>query len=403
MNARTILILGVLTVGFGAAAMWSTREKHTAELESGYLYPGLIDKVNDVTKVEVTNKDESYTLQKTQDGWGMAERSGYEVPIDKVREITNQIAFFEILEEKTSTPALYSELSVEDVETPEAGSTRIALTAGSEVVADVLIGKAAVTNDPMAAGSLYVRKTGDQKSYEVKGRLSVSGTAVSLLDTEILKIERERVRSVVTTHPGGERLEMLKDERTDSNLTLQGIPEGREVKYDAVTDTVGSALAYLSFEDVKSAGDVDFDQPQTVTCEYETWDGLRIQVKALNDNETNDYLSLNVSYDPDLREEPATVELPEDVEAPEPPEEDPLKPAEEVQKEAEELQAHFSKWAFKVQGYRAANFRKRMEDMLKELPEEVPATTVDPIEQAVEQAVEAPTEDPGEDPEGGGH
>ena len=404
MNARTILILATVTVGLGAAAMWSSRDKHSADPAAGYLFPGLIEKVNEIVKVEVENKDESYTLQKDGDGWGMTERSGYAVPIEKVREITNQIAYFEILEEKTSTPSLYSKLSVEDVDTPDAGSTRITLSRADGVLADVLIGKPSAMSDPMAPGSLYVRKVGDAQSYEVKGKLNVSGTSVSMLDTEIVKIERERVRRVVTNHPDGERLELLKDERTDANLTVQGIPEGREVKYPAVTDTVGSALAYLNFEDVKKAGEVDLDKPDAVTTEYETWDGLRVQVKTAKHKEM-DYLSLSVSFDPGLRQEPATVEPPEDPENPTPPPaEQPLKPEDEVRKEAEELQAHLSQWVFKVQGYRASNFKKRMSDMLKDLPEEEPpAVEPQPAtepQQPAEDPPAAPTEEPVEQPAG---
>ena len=406
MNARTILILATVTVGLGAAAMWSSRDKHSADPAAGYLFPGLIDRVNEVAKVEVENKDEAYTLAKTDAGWGMVERSGYAVPIDKVREITNQIAYFEILEQKTRTPSLYSKLSVEDVETPDAGSTRITLSdAGGQVLADVLIGKPSAKSDPMAPGSLYVRKAGDAQSYEVKGKLNVSGTSVSMLDTEIVKIERERVRRVITTHPDGERLELVKDERTDANLTVQGIPEGREVKYPAVTDTVGSALAYLNFEDVKKAGEVDFDKPDVVTTEYETWDGLRVQVECVKDKD-NDYLALEVSFDPGLRQEPATVEPPEDPENPAPPAENPLKAEDEVRKEAEELQAHLSQWVFKVQGYRASNFKKRMSDMLQDLPEEEPPVeapaSVEPVAPPAEDPTEKPIEKPLEEPAGGG-
>jgi hypothetical protein len=402
------MILATVTVGLGAAAMWSSRDKHSADPASGYFIPGLIEHANEVAKVEVKNKDEAYTLAKNGDAWGMLERSGYAVPIDKVREITNQIAYFEILEEKTSTPSLYPKLSVEDVETPDAGSTRITLSAAEgKVLADVLIGKPSSSNDPMAPGSLYVRKAGDAQSYEVKGRLNVGGTSVSMLDTEIVKIERERVRRVVTTHPDGEVLELVKDERTDANLTVQGIPEGREVKYPAVTDTIGSALAYLNFEDVKKAGEVDFNKPDAVTTEYETWDGLRVQLKTVVQKEV-DYLSLSVSFDPGLRQEPATVKPAEDPENPTPPPADePLKPEEEVRKEAEELQAHLSQWVFKVQGYRASSFKKRMSDMLKDLPEEeAPVETlqppIDPVLQPAQEPAEEPVEKPVENPTGGG-
>ena len=196
MNSRTILIMAVATVGLGAAAMWSSRDKHSAGFEEGgYLFPDLVERVNDIAEVEIRNKDEAYTLQRDGETWGMVERSGFEVPIDKVREITNQIAFFEILEQKTSTPSLYPDLSVEDIDTPDASSTHIALkSASGELLADVLIGKPATNNDPLAQGSLYVRKVGDPRSYEVKGRLNVNGTAVSMLESEILQIERDRVR-----------------------------------------------------------------------------------------------------------------------------------------------------------------------------------------------------------------
>jgi hypothetical protein len=115
-----------------------------------------------------------------------------------------------------------------------------------------------------------------------------------------------------------------------------------------------------------------------------------------------------VSFDPGLRQEPATVKPAEDPENPTPPPADePLKPEEEVRKEAEELQAHLSQWVFKVQGYRASSFKKRMSDMLKDLPEEeAPVETlqppIDPVLQPAQEPAEEPVEKPVENPTGGG-
>jgi len=387
MNARTIQILGGATIVLALLAVWAKRDhggQSSDERTGGKLYPGLDAKVNLVTAVEIENKDEQYTLEKKGDAWTIAEKGGYPIQFDKIREIINAIASFEIVEPKTSKPELYERLAVQDPKSgssdPEAANaTRVALRdATGQVLADVIVGKPNASGESMASSSLFVRKNGEAQSYEVFGRATVGGTSTNWLDKEILKIPRERVRRVVTTHPDGERLEITKDERKDENFVAAEMPEGRELKYPAVTDQIGSALGYMMFEDVKPVSEVPFDDTGGTggICEYETWDGLRVTVKLAQQNEKY-YAQFACTYDPTLRVEPSTVTPPpappEGEGEPPPPAEEPLAAEEQVRAEAEKLSQKLAPWAFEIPGYRAKNFEMRIEELLKPLEAPAPA------------------------------
>jgi hypothetical protein len=180
------------------------------------------------------------------------------------------------------------------------------------------------------------------------------------------------VRRVVISHPDGEKLEILKNERTDANFVVTNMPEGRELKYPAVTDQIGSALGYMTFEDVRPASEVAFDGPVVVT-EYETWDGLRVTVKLVKQDEKA-YAKFECAYDAALRVEPATVPPPPpgegeaEGETP-PPAEEPLAPEEQVRTEAEKLATRLPEWAYELPGYRATNLEMRLDGLLKPLPD----------------------------------
>jgi hypothetical protein len=381
MNARTIQILGGATLVLALLAVWAKRDsggQSSDEPTGAKLYPGLDAKVNLVTSIEIESKDEQYTLEKKGDTWTIAQKGGYPVQFDKVREVINAIAFFEIVEQKTSKPDLYERLAVQDPKStssdPEAASaTRVALRdATGLVLADVILGKANTGGDMLAGRSLFVRKAGEAQAFEVKGQVNVGGNSTLWLDKEIVKIPRERVRRVVITHPDGERLEVVKNERKDANFVVTGMPEGRELKYPAVTDQIGSALGYMTFENVKPASEVDFES-QAVVTEYETWDGLRITAKVVKRDEKA-YAKFECVYDPALRVEPATVtpppegEVEAEGETP-PPAEDPLATEEQVRAEAEQLTARLPQWAYELPGYRASSLEMRVEELLKPLPD----------------------------------
>ncbi len=400
MNTRTILILFVVTVAVAVAAVQSMRSRESltaAEDVSGAsLVPDLVDRVNDVAAVAVTSTEGSFRLERGEQGWGAADKGGYPVDFERVKALVVGVAGFDIVEAKTSNPDYHAKLGVEDVEAQDSSSTRVTLEdQGGAVLADVLVGEPRVARGRGAAnqGSQYARRADDPQCYEVKGRVRIDAVISNWLDKEIVRIEPERIRQVEIRHADGERLVVYKDSEDDENFSVQDLPAGRELMWAGVADSIAGAIAYLNLEDVGTAEMIDFDAQETTTAEFSTFDGLIVSVTTAEVDEKA-YLKLSAIFDESARTpEAAPAETPpEEGEEPaqeEAEEEDPGKTREEVLEEASQINARGTMWTYVVPGYTAANLRKRMDELLKEVEElEVPEAEVPEAE--VLEPVEVP-------------
>ncbi|HTF87047.1 MAG TPA: DUF4340 domain-containing protein [Planctomycetota bacterium] len=429
MNSRTIQIMAVVALAVAGAAWYSSRPAKPASAQQSQvgveLFPGLAKKAAEVQTVKVQAKGQSFTLDKQGDAWGMSDKGGYAVNFDKVKDLVSKLAYFKIVEKKTADPERFAKLDLEDADKPESKSTRVTLSdkAGS-VLADILIGKSATGGGPNLA-SMYVRRPGENQTYEVSGTVYIDGAANNWLDKQIVKLERARVHKVESLTSDGSKLVISKATPDDKNFAVADVPAGAELKWPGVADGVAGALEYMNFDDVEPAGTRDFTDPSTATTTLQTFDGLLVTVKVL-EKEGKFYGQFSAKADPAARVEvtkfeppppaptpaptdPAAPPAPIDPNAPAPAAPAPIetksvpgKTAEEVAKEASELDARLSKWTFVLPGYAASNFTKKMSDMLKEPePPAVPgsplldptAPTVPPVDDGATKQPDQPIDD----------
>ena len=124
MNSRTILILSVVTALVAAAAFFSLRSREAltaaAETSSASLVPELDSRVNDAAAVTVTSAEGTFRLERTEDGWGAADKGGYPVDFERVKGLVLGVAGFDIVEAKTDNPDYYDKLGVQDPVSREA-------------------------------------------------------------------------------------------------------------------------------------------------------------------------------------------------------------------------------------------------------------------------------------------
>lgn len=438
MNQKSLAILGIATLIIVVlATVVSNGSKRTSVASTGKqpLFPEL--DVNAVAGLTVASQDGELTLEKKDGVWGMPAKGGYPAKFDKVKETALAVAGFETLEAKTSNPALYPDIGVQDPGEADSTSKRVTLRdAAGETLADVIIGNTRPRRSGAGEPSLYVRKAGEAKSWEVTGSLWLDTSVSNWLDNLILEIERERVSAARVWHPDGEELLVYKANPEDNNFTVDDVPEGRELSWDGVANAVATSISRLTLDDVVPAAEIDFSEGEVVKSEFWTFDGL-VLVARLKEQDEKSWLELSARYEESLRadsqlgpqpappgaepvggeEEPVEPVEPEAGGEPEEPvapapEEEPIgKTPEEVQAEVDELNAKHAPWVYSIPGYTASNFKKRMDELLKALPEpEEPSEgvpTLDPSElegllnppdEPAEEAVVQPIEEPIEEP-----
>lgn len=369
MNAKTLIGLGVATAALFAAAIVVNNQKegaHSPTREAGRkLFPELAKNVNAVAALDVTSKDGVIKLAKSGERWGVADKGGYPVDFDKVKQIVVAVSEFEILTELSKNPANYKKLGVLAPDAEGSESKRLTLKdANGAVLADVIIGNNKTSQGFGGKPSLFVRSATSEQPYEVSGTVNLFGDASTWMKREIAKLEANRVKSVVISHPDGARLAIAKASAEETNYTVEDLPAGEELMWDGAANGIAGALQYLSLEDVKPAAEMTLENP--TVAEFTTFDGMRVTVRTTEaDGKT--WMSVAAAFDESLRVEPAgPAPAPEaaEGEAPPPPA-STLKSVEDVRKEVDELNAQLSKWVYAVPGYNGSNFRKRMPDLLK--------------------------------------
>jgi hypothetical protein len=127
---------------------------------------------------------------------------------------------------------------------------------------------------------------------------------------------------------------------------------------------MGTALSYLTFDEVKKADELPLEANQVATARFSTFDNLAVDVKVARIADAN-WITLAVAY-------VAPPETPETLgpEAPAGEADEAAAPtpdvvhAQQVAAEALELDARLSGWAYRIPQHKADVFLRRMSDLL---------------------------------------
>lgn len=354
----TILaVAAVVAVGGAAASMFTGPGRGDNVMASGRIFPALAGQINDVAAVTVARKDETVTLKRVNDAWVVADKSDYPADFKKVRALLVDLAQMRPLEEKTSSPALFSSLELEDLSTPDAKSTLVTLKdgAGKDLLA-IYIGKQRFGRGPAAGGAnagdgTYIRKAGDNQSWLAQAKLSPDKGSLAWLDKAIVNVARERVASAVVVQPEGDQVKVEKAKATDKDFKLDGkIPAGQKIKSEWDVNQVASPLDLLDLDDVRPAAQTPAPS-RAAYAEYRTFDGLVVRA-TLAPKDDQQWVLFQGRYEPR-----ATAPGEDEVK------EGKLKTPEEVQKEVDAFNARVSGWAYKIADWKLEYMRRKFVEL----------------------------------------
>lgn len=410
MNAKTLTVLILVTLLIAGLAFVGRQRREEAKaapgVAAGSLYPGLIDHVNEVEEIEIVGPDGTLDIEHGDGGWGLASKGGYPVGFDHVKQLVMGIAQMKILEAKTSKPERYEKLGVQDAGDPDSRSSRVTLrNATGDVLADLVVGTAKYD---LGTEALYVRRADEDQAWLVTGSVTVNSRPKTWLETEILKLDRDRVARVEVTQPDGEVLRVERPDGEATEWTALDVPEGRELTSTAAPGAVGGGLTWVALDDVVKADQIDFDG--AVRTEFTTFDGLVVTVRTVEHDGVY-WTDYTARYDPERavapepepeaepEAEPAEGEETAEAEPAAEEEQEPPRDVAAEAAEAAELNERLSGWAFAVPVYKAESFTKRMEDLLKDvvLPEAEPEAKTEPETEASGAAQPVPVPVPLED------
>jgi len=181
-RARFMLLLVAALAAICGAFYLSSQRNLQRDSRGAPLFPTLAPELNTVTEVSILkgSATPAVTLHKSGEQWTVAERADYPANVAKLGRLLRALADAKVVEEKTSDPANYPIIGVEDP--AKAGAT------GAEISVLAQDGRhSLIVGKPVGEGT-FARRPGDSKSYAVEPAISVEPEPRSWIDTRLLVV-----------------------------------------------------------------------------------------------------------------------------------------------------------------------------------------------------------------------
>jgi hypothetical protein len=270
MNNKLLAALLLAVVLGGMAWKISSDKAPQTEVTRSALSAGLLDKLNEVSRIELRGADNSTTLKRAKDQWTVANRDDFPAEPAAVKRLLLGLADLQIVEAKTSLPDSYARIGVAD---PGAGSDSLGVElygAKDDKLLALVVGH---KREGGQQSQRYVRRAGEAQSYLVNGKVEASADPITWLDARIVDVDTARVRQVVITPADGARIAIAKRKPKDNFFELVDVPAGKVPRSKALVSSLGAVLLDLRFNSVAAAARFADAKPLRQTT-VETFDGL---------------------------------------------------------------------------------------------------------------------------------
>jgi hypothetical protein len=315
-------------VALAGAGVWLV-SRHGTDVASGA--PAQVlrlapDELNAVTRLRIAKGDGSHaTLTHDGSRWIVAER-GYPADTGQVRKLLLDLASLKTEEQKTSDPALYAKLGVEDPSGVSTASTGLDIDLQGKTQR-LIVGKTSGTQ------SVYVRVAGEAQSLLVSPQVTADADPRHWLDRSLLDVAPEQVGAIEIKVPGTPDYSIKRAAAgAAADFDVTPVPKGRKLADPAAPASQAAALAALQLDDVRKAG--TGTAAATAQAVFHTHDGLTLTLGGIKDGELR-YITVAAS---------ATA------------------PA--AQERARDLNARLAGWEFELPGYRYDGLFKPLEQLL---------------------------------------
>jgi hypothetical protein len=293
---RFIVLMAAALLAIIGAMYLSTQRNLPRDSHGMALLPALGGELDTVTSLNVLkgSATPTVTIQKQGVQWTVAQRASYPADVAKVHKLLLALSDAKIREEKTSDPASYAVIGVEDPSKPGATGSEIELTAKD--------GKHGVIVGKFTGQGSFVRRAGEKVSYSVEPGISFEAEPRFWLDTRLLDIPADKIQSVefkpATGAPYSVRRVPVEEAAPKAaakpgaaaaapaapaapgaasataaappappatKFALDGVPSGRQAADAPSLAPSPTLLSNLASDDVAAAGDIDFGKPSVVT------------------------------------------------------------------------------------------------------------------------------------------
>lgn len=284
MTLRRVLILLAVALAAILGSMYLSSQRHLdRDPQGGTLLPGLEAGLDAVTGIEFRKGSEKplTVLHRTAPGaWVVSQRADYPADAAKVRRLLFALADAKITEQKTSNPASYPILGVEDASAAHAGGTQVSLVAPGRTTA-VIVGHSTGNGN-------YVRRAGEATSFAVEPAIQVDAEPRDWIDGKLLDVPAEKIQDIrmrladhtayrisrlptvakpgasagpSAAHKPGAPDAGSATPAQNEGFKLDSVPAGREAASPDVIAPSPTSYNGVTADDVSMASDIDFGKP----------------------------------------------------------------------------------------------------------------------------------------------
>ena len=286
---RFIVLLAAALLAIFGALFLSSQRNLARDTHGMPLLPSLANELNTVSELSLRkgSATAAVTIHKQGEQWIVPERANYPADVPKLRKLLLALSDAKIREEKTSNPASYSVIGVEDPSLPGAAGTQIDVTAQDGKHA-VIVGKS------VGEGS-FVRRAGEKISYIVEPGISFETEPRFWIEPKLLDLPADKIQRIEVKPAGGPSYIVHRVAAPGDNnkstasasasasagagagasagagapaagpFALDGVPSGRKAADSPLLAPSPTAFSGLTADDVAAARDLDFSNPSIAT------------------------------------------------------------------------------------------------------------------------------------------
>lgn len=296
MSRNSLLILLVVALLVGVAALFTQQDKHSKDRTDGARAPGtkLLAGFDPsaMSAVAISTPDGNVTINRgANDVWSVAERDGYQADATRLSGLVRSLLDLKILQVQEAGPSQYPRLQLADPATTDEkigkdqkGTVVRLLDEKKATLAEVVFGKAPQSggSDPMAAmmggasgpGGKFARLGGQEKSIYLldQSPYQATGNPADWVDKKFLQPGGFKSLTI-TGGEGFQGWEVSRD-KADGTFVLKNAPPGKQLAA-STNSALTSFLSYAQAADVLTKAEVDsLDRKASRTVKAETFDGL---------------------------------------------------------------------------------------------------------------------------------
>jgi len=273
---RFITLVVAALVAISAAMYFSVQRNPTRDLHGKALLPTLANELDTVTSLSVRkgSATPTVTVHRHGDEWTVAERADYPADVSKLRKLLLALSDAKIVEEKTSNPANFPIIGVEDPAQPGATGAEISIVA-RDGKHSVFIGK------PAGEGN-FVRRGGENTSYIAEPAISFEAEPRYWIAPRLFNIPVNTIQSVDIKPATGPAYSVHRVNANSANsghaaapggspapvvdeYALRGVPAGRKAASSESLAPSPTTYSDLDVDDVASASSIDISKATVAT------------------------------------------------------------------------------------------------------------------------------------------